>query len=94
MGEQDRDQGAGSGGVAAGAAGGVPVGLVRGGEHAAGFRLCQGGRSGQRTGLGLEDLEVVIESQDLDVTSDCTFVASDKRWPVMDFDGPCGQTDG
>ena len=93
MRQQDRDQGAGPGGVAAGPAGGVPVGLVRGGEHTAGFRLCQGGRSGQRTGLGLEDLEVVIQSQDLDVTSDRPFVAGDKRGPVMDFDGPCGQTD-
>ena len=66
---------------------------MRGGEHAAGFRLGQRGRPGQRTGLGLEDLEVVIQHQDLDVPSDRPFVAGDKGWTVMDFDGPGGQTD-
>ena len=34
-------------------------------------------------------LEVVIQHQDFDVASDRPFVASDKRWPVIDFDGPC-----
>ena len=44
--EQDLDQGAGSGGVAAGPPGGVPIGLMRSGERAAGFRLGQRGRAG------------------------------------------------
>jgi hypothetical protein len=31
--------------------------------------------------------------QDFDVTSDRPIVASDKPWPVVDFDSPRGQTD-
>ena len=66
---------------------------MRGGEHAKGLRLRERGRSGQRTGLGLEGLEVVIEAQDLDVTSDGPFVAGDKCWPVVDLDGVGGESD-
>ena len=78
MREQDLDQRPGAGGVAAGASGGVPVGLVRGGERPAGLGLRQRGRAGQPAGFGLEHLEVVIQGQDLDVASDRPFVAGDQ----------------
>ncbi len=64
---------------------------MRGGEHAAGFGLCQGGRAGQAAGFGLEDLEVVIQAQDLDVASDRPFVLGHQPGSVVDLDGPGGQ---
>jgi hypothetical protein len=67
--QQDSDQGAGSLNVAARESGCIPIALMRCGEHPAGLRLYQCGRTGRRPGLGLEDLQVVIQAQHLGVAS-------------------------
>ena len=86
VGQQDLDQPPGSRGVTLRGAGRVPVGLMAGGEHTAAPRLGQGGGSGQRAGLGLEDLEVVIQGQDVDEPPDSPVVAGDDRRTVEDLD--------
>jgi len=42
---------------------------------------------GSPPGLGLEDLEVVIEGEDFDVLADRPLVSSDQLVPVVDLNG-------
>ena len=76
----------GAGGVAAGSAGGIPVGLMRSRECAARSRLRERGRAGQAAGLDAQHLEAVIQREDLDVTSDRPLVPGDQLRPVVDLD--------
>jgi hypothetical protein len=62
-------------------------------ERSAGFGLGECGRSRKSAGLGLEDLVVVIQRQDLDVTPDGSFVAGDQLRAVVDLDVAGGEPD-
>ena len=65
MQQQHLDQRPGALGVAERVAGGGPERVVRRGEHPGRAGLGQGGRTGQRTGFALQDLEVVVQVQRL-----------------------------
>ena len=87
MREQHLDQGAGAGGVAALAAGGVPVSLMGGGEGAGRARLGQRGGAGQRAGLAPQDLQVVVQDQDLGVLAGRALVPGHDLRPVEHLHG-------
>jgi len=94
VGEEHVDQPAGAAGVALRRAGGVPVGLVGGGEHPEPAGLDQGRRTGQGTRLGLQDLQVVIQGQDVEELADCPLVAGDGGGSVEDLDGGRAEPNG
>jgi hypothetical protein len=78
-------------GVAARGSGCIPMALMRSREHPSSLGPCQGGRAGERTGFGLEDLQVMIQAQRLDVAPDSSFMGGDKSGSVVDLDGLGGQ---
>jgi len=70
-----------------------PVGLMRRGEHPAGFRLRERRRARHPAGFGLEDLQIVVKGEDLDVSPDRPLVSGDNLRPIENLDSAGGEAD-
>ena len=91
MEQKNVDQGPGATGVTFGFPGCIPERFVGVGERARRTGMSQRGRSGQSTGLVVQDLEVVVQVHALAVEGDHPSMAGDLGAAVEDDDFRCAQ---
>ncbi|MEQ4209666.1 hypothetical protein [Actinopolymorpha sp. B9G3] len=91
--QQHLDQRPGAGSITESSAGRGPKSVVGGGEHPGRTSVSQSGRTGQRTGLAGQHLQVVVQNKDLPVAGRGVFMAGDLDSAIEDDQPPGAEVD-